>query len=555
MDIRAPTTTRGGGVDLDEIMRMLEGERSEEVLSLARAHTKSQIWFPSPGPQTEAYFSEADELFYGGAAGGGKTDLLVGLATTAHRRSLILRRQGTDLGGIEERLVNVCGNDGYNSQKKRLRYKRGPKNSVPRIIELSSCPHEKDKTGFQGQPHDLKGFDEICHFTESQYTYIIGWNRPGSGVPEYQRCRVVVAGNPPDGAEGEWVRRRWAPWLDPGHPNPAADGELRWFTTIDGVDTEVTKDWRGIDEQGNELRPKSRTFIHANLGDNPYLGADYRARIAAMPEPYRSQLLLGDFQAGVKDHEYQIIPTSWVNRAIRIGKQRKSLRERGEAPRRVMTSMGLDCALGGKDNAVLAPMYDNHTVDDLIRKPGKEILDGTYLAAMVIQHHRDYARVNIDMGGGYGDACYVHLKDRMVPTPAKYTGSSTKELGVALVTGWGFKNKRTQYLWRLREALDPTNPANEGCELALPDDPKMKADLCASRFTVKAGIIVAEEKSKLIERIGRSPDDGDAVMLAVNSPPVHPEEIEAQRSRYAGGVRPGMLKVKRGYAHMKGAMK
>jgi hypothetical protein len=39
---------------------------------------------PNVGPQTEAYFCEADELFYGGQAGGGKTDLLIGLALTAH---------------------------------------------------------------------------------------------------------------------------------------------------------------------------------------------------------------------------------------------------------------------------------------------------------------------------------------------------------------------------------------------------------------------------------------------------------------------------------------
>jgi hypothetical protein len=34
-------------------------------------------------------------------------------------------------------------------------------------------------------------------------------------------------------------RARWAPWLDPQHPNPAKPGELRWFTNVDGKDTEV----------------------------------------------------------------------------------------------------------------------------------------------------------------------------------------------------------------------------------------------------------------------------------------------------------------------------
>jgi len=552
MDVRAPTQARGGGVDLDEIMRRLAGEGGREIAAIAMRWTKDQIWFPSPGPQTEAYFSKAEELFYGGAAGGGKTDLIIGLASTAHRRSLILRRQGTDLDGIEGRLTNICGDKGYNSQKKRMRFGVCEGNALPRTIRLSSCPHEKDKTGFQGQADDLKAFDEICHFTESQYTYIIGWNRPGSGVPETQRCRVVVAGNPPDSPEGEWVRRRWAVWLDPAHPNPAMDGELRWFTTIEGVDTEVTEDWRGRDENGNEIKPKSRTFIHANLHDNPYLDADYRARIAAMPEPYRSQLLHGDFQAGVKDHEYQIIPTAWVNRAIQIGKERKRLRETGQAPRRVMTALGLDCALGGADEAVLAPMYDNKTIDDLIARPGKEVPDGTFLAGMVVQHHKDHARLVIDMGGGYGDSCYTHLKDKMVPEPARYTGSKASNAR-AIASNWGFKNMRTEYLWRTREALDPSNPVNLDCELALPDDPKMKADLCAARFRVVSGVVVAESAEDLKVRIGRSPDRGVAVVLAINAPVVHPEEIERARYQHSGryGKHPGMLKVKRANEHMK----
>jgi hypothetical protein len=45
-------------------------------------------------------------------------------------------------------------------------------------------------------------------------------------------------------AEGLWVIKHWAPWLDPLHPRPARPGELRWFTTgPDGEDIEV--DGRG----------------------------------------------------------------------------------------------------------------------------------------------------------------------------------------------------------------------------------------------------------------------------------------------------------------------
>ena len=60
-------------------------------------------WLPNPGPQTLAYESEADLLLYGGAAGGGKTDLLIGLGATKHQSSVIFRREGVELDGIVER--------------------------------------------------------------------------------------------------------------------------------------------------------------------------------------------------------------------------------------------------------------------------------------------------------------------------------------------------------------------------------------------------------------------------------------------------------------------
>lgn len=54
------------------------------------------IWRPLPGPQAMAYESLADIVGYGGAAGGGKTDLACGKALTRHRKAMMLRRIGTD---------------------------------------------------------------------------------------------------------------------------------------------------------------------------------------------------------------------------------------------------------------------------------------------------------------------------------------------------------------------------------------------------------------------------------------------------------------------------
>ena len=81
--------------------------------------------------------------------------------------------------------------------------------------------------------------------------------------------------------------------------------------------------------------------------------------------------------------------------------------------------------------------------------------------------------------------------------------------------GIGFINKRAELWWRMREALDPYADA----PIALPPDAALKADLCAPRWKQTAGGIQIEAKDEIAKRIGRSPDLGDAVCLALISTP------------------------------------
>src|SRR3954452_8042884 len=181
---------------LDELVARLTQlpEKSRtEAIDLALKSTATMAWVPNPGPQTEAFVCQADELFYGGEAGGGKTDLGIGLALTEHKRSLLLRRINKDAVKIKPRIEEILGHDtGYNDQLQRWRLGE-------RQIDIAGCEQESDKQRFKGDPHDLIVFDEGTDFLESQYRFIIGWNR--STDPK-QRCRVIVASNPPTTAEG-----------------------------------------------------------------------------------------------------------------------------------------------------------------------------------------------------------------------------------------------------------------------------------------------------------------------------------------------------------------
>lgn len=488
---------------LDEIIKalnVLSPEERAKVEQTALEATKDVLWVPNPGPQTDALMSEADELFYGGQAGGGKTDLLLGAALTQHHRSLILRRTNKEATGLVERMSGILGSrDGWNSQQGMWRLK-------DRTIELGGCEHEDDKQKRKGMPHDLKAFDEISDFSESQYLFIIAWNRstkPG------QRCRIIGAGNPPTKPEGLWVLKRWAAWLDPQHPNPAAPGELRWYTAGEyGEEIEVDGPGPHI-INGEEVYARSRTFIPATLADNPDLiETDYSSVLAGLPQELRAAYRDGNFTQGLSDDFAQTIPTAWVKAA-------QARWTPTPPPGWPMNAIGVDVAQGGTDKTVIARRF-NTWFSPLISKPGKETPDGQTVAGLVIQYRRDNADVVVDIGGGWGGTTLAHLVENGV-TAHGYLGvkdSSKRTQDKTLK----FKNVRTEAYWRLREALDPSQP--NGSNIMLPPGNTLVADLCAPLFHVRGqatngtGVLELESKKQVLKRLGRSPDEGDAVVMA-----------------------------------------
>ncbi|MGH6815603.1 MAG: terminase, partial [Hyphomicrobiaceae bacterium] len=270
---------------LDDMLGRLKGLAPEQIAQIdaeIAVSTAKLPWVPNPGPQTLAYFSPADILLYGGQGGGGKSQVLLGLAFTKHRRSLILRRRYTDLGAlIEEALKINGGRAGFNgSPPPKLRTRDG------RLIEFGACHHAGDEQHWQGQPHDGLFFDEAVQFGEAQVRFLLGWVRTAE---KGQRTRTVLASNPPVSTTGEWAIGMFRPWLDLTHTNPAKPGELRWFVTgPDGKDLE-TDGPEPKDIEGKIYRPLSRTFIPASVDDNPFLvRTGYKAQLDTLQEPWRS---------------------------------------------------------------------------------------------------------------------------------------------------------------------------------------------------------------------------------------------------------------------------
>jgi hypothetical protein len=332
------------------------------------------IWKPWPhSPQVLAMESLADELLFGGAAGGGKSDLLIGLALTKHRRSIIYRREYPMLAGIFDRIEELIAP--FLRYGTKFNHTDHVVKGLPgdRKIEFGSMPREEDKKKHQGRPHDLTGYDELTGFTESQYVYTGAWNR--TTIPG-QRYRRVSTTNPPTRPEEEWVILRWAPWLDNQHDFPAKAAELRWYGVIDGKDTELENE-KPFTWKGELIRPRSRTFIPARVSDNPALfDSGYADSLAALPEPLRTQLLKGDFSIKPVSDPYQVIPTEWLRLA--------NERWRRAVAQGDITALGVDVARGGNDRTVITPLCGTYFREQIVH-PGSETPNGNLAAAQVLK--------------------------------------------------------------------------------------------------------------------------------------------------------------------------
>lgn len=498
---------------LDEILDRVQAKPAPEKRRIAEeVHeaTKHLIWIPNDGPQTQAYLSLADITLYGGQAGGGKSHLLLGWGINEADNGIIFRRELTQTDGLESDGKGILGARGWNGQDHEWTRPDG------RTLKLAGMREADSWMDHAGRERDYLGYDEAGEFLEIQIASLFAWLRTKPG----KRARVILASNPPRTSDGYWMLDWFGPWIDEAHPlYPTEPGKLLWAVYIGNNigDQPGQMIWvEGPGEyviNGETYSARSYTFIPASLEDNPYRNTpEYRAQLQNLPEPLRSQLLKGDFKAGLIDSAYQVIPSAWVRAAQRRWRDRPP----ADVP---MCAIGVDPSGGGQDDMVMAPRYDAWFAP-LVKVPAKELPQdrlGTHAAGLVVKERRDGATVVLDLGGGYGGGIYDHLTSNDVPCigykGAAATTRRTRD------KKFGFTNTRSAAYWGFREALDPDQPS--GSTIALPPDKRLLAGLCAPTYETTVRGIKIEPKSKseggekgVIERLGWSPNEADAVVMA-----------------------------------------
>lgn len=256
---------------------------------------------PQPGPQTTFLASPADIAIYGGAAGGGKTWALL-MEPLRHIENpqfgaVFFRRTTPQIrneGGLWDESAALYPLLAAAPKEHELWWKF-PSGSA---VSFAHLEHDKTRLQYQGAQIPLVCFDELTHFTATQFWYLVSRNRSMCGVRPYIRatCNPDV---------DSWVADLIAWWIDQatGLPIPERGGKLRWFIRLNDqlrwADT--PEELAGFTDptSGETIRPKSLTFIPAKLTDNKALMAadpGYMANLLALPTVERERLLGGNWK-------------------------------------------------------------------------------------------------------------------------------------------------------------------------------------------------------------------------------------------------------------------
>jgi predicted phage terminase large subunit-like protein len=258
---------------------------------------------PQPGPQEQFLSTPADIAIYGGAAGSGKTYALLLEAGVRHSDNsgfgaVIFRRQMTQItneGGLWDTSMTLypyLGARPKMSPKLQWVFPSGAK------VTFSHLQYENDMLGWQGSQIPLVCWDELTHFTRSQFFYLFSRGRTDCGVDPYIRATC----NPdPDSWVAEFIE--W--WIDQktGFPIPERSGVLRYMIRLNDViywgDSRQELYERFRKDKVRKSDIKSVTFIAADIYDNKILLRDnpgYLASLKAMSYVEMMRLLKGNWK-------------------------------------------------------------------------------------------------------------------------------------------------------------------------------------------------------------------------------------------------------------------
>lgn len=250
----------------------------------------------------------ASICIYGGAAGGGKS---FGLLLSALRYKnvpgfgcTIFRKNFNQIfaqGGLWDESMEI-----YQGVKGACpKFARGQwlfcndEGQTLSKVTFAHIEKDEDVHKWQGSQICELGFDELTHFSEKIFFYMLSRNRSACGVEPFVRATCNPDAN-------SWVAKFIEWWIDQdtGYPIPERSGKIRWFIrrdeTLYWANTRQEL-WKRFNLTTTEEKsePRSVTFIMSKLSDNKELlrvNPGYLANLKALSQVERERLLMGNWK-------------------------------------------------------------------------------------------------------------------------------------------------------------------------------------------------------------------------------------------------------------------
>lgn len=271
---------------------------------------------PQEGAQEIAFNSTANVIIYGGAASSGKSHLALMHPLPYY--------EDPNFNGIYFRRVTkqLTGAGGLWAESKKMYRPFGTRvreqvheHIFPSgaTLAFSHMEHEKNAEDHQGLQYSFICFDELTHFTEYQFTYLLSRLRSEADMDSY--CLATCN---PDA--DSWVLK-WVNWWldDEGYPDKAKRGKVRYYVVVDDkpifsssqqeLMEEYPEQCKYTTQDGVEMviPPKSITFIGGTIEDNPISikkNPAYLAELNSLNRVSKARLLYGNWYAREEGSSY-----------------------------------------------------------------------------------------------------------------------------------------------------------------------------------------------------------------------------------------------------------